>query len=233
MAGELKNNVDLIMSRLTNCQKYIDLALYYYRPQIDPEPPEFGELPYIALDYIESTGTQYIDTNYIPNNNTKIIITCSDIKSVNGIPNCVLFSASTSWVYNIFALTYQEQHGILGFRWMYGEDYAFKKSTQQNKNTIELYRKSVTFNDEILVADNTIHNVNNLSTLHILGENRYSDNGYQHNMYKLHRFTILENDITIKDFIPVQWKDTSEFGLYDLQNGKFYGNSGTGTLLGN
>lgn len=44
-------------------------------PHVLPEPEPTNRLPegYTELTYIESTGTQYIDTGFKPNNNTRIV----------------------------------------------------------------------------------------------------------------------------------------------------------------
>ena len=188
-------------------------------------------LPYVELEYIESTGTQYIETNYIPNNNTKIQVTVSDIKPVSGVPNAVIFSASTSWVYKIFALTYQNQHSINGWRYMLPSDIVFGADTYTSKNTIEVYRGSVKFNDSIIQTDTGIYTMNNLSTLHFCGENRYSDNGYQNNYYKTHSFKIYESDNLIHHYIPVTRKSDSVVCVYDLITKQFLENAGTGTFI--
>lgn len=46
-----------------------------YYSELVPKALNFARIPnmYQEIEYIESTGTQYIDTGIIPNNNTKII----------------------------------------------------------------------------------------------------------------------------------------------------------------
>ena len=193
--------------------------------------PEKGDKPYKQLDYVESTGTQYIETNYTPNNNTKVQITVSDVKAINGVPNAVLFSASNTWDYNIFALTYQNQHNVNGYRYMLPGDVVFGNGTYTNKNIIEAYRGSVWFNNSSIRTDTATKTFGHVATLHFCGENRYNDNGYQHNNYKTHSFKIWENDNLRFDFIPVKRKSDDVVCMYDLVSGQFYENAGTGTFI--
>lgn len=193
--------------------------------------PEKTNKPYKQLDYIESTGTQYIETNYTPNNNTKVQITVSDVKVISSVPNAVLFSASNTWDYNIFALTYQNQHGVNGYRYMLPGDVVFGTGTYSNKNIIEVFRGSVWFNNSSVRTDTATKTFGHVATLHFCGENRYNDSGYQHNNYKTHSFKIWENDILRFDFIPVKRKSDDVVCMYDLVSGQFYTNSGTGTFI--
>ena len=154
------------------------------------------------------------------------------IQEVNGKPNAVIFSAATAWDFNIFALTYQNAFSINGFRYMPHGDIVFGTGDYHNKNTIEIYRESVKYNGTSINVDNGIYTANNLGTLHICGENRYNDSGNQHNFYKTHSFKIYENERLIRYFIPCYLKSdtTKAGGLYDIINGQFYANAGTGTF---
>ena len=49
---------------------------------------------YIELEYLESTGTQYIDTNYIPNNATGMNVTISNYSNMVSSSNDVNFIGS-------------------------------------------------------------------------------------------------------------------------------------------
>ena len=189
------------------------------------------DTPYIELGYIESTGTQYIETNYTPNNNTQVQITVSDVKSVNGIPNAVLFSASSDWDYRIYALTYQNASGVNGFRWMLPGDIVFGSGTQANVNTIKVYRGSVWFNGSTISTGTSTYNAGHLATLHICGENRYDDLGNQHNQYKTHSFKIWENNSLLMDFIPVKRKSDNVICMYDTISETFFTNAGSGDFI--
>lgn len=62
---------------------------------------------YKEVEYIESTGIQYIDTGYIPKTNTKLELTLSFSGEFSpSEPNTVIFSAGSSEEDNIFALNF-------------------------------------------------------------------------------------------------------------------------------
>lgn len=48
---------------------------------------------------------------------------------------------------------------------------------------------------------------------------------------RMYAMQIFDNDILIRDFIPVQNAFTGEIGLWDEVTGSFFGNCGTGVFL--
>lgn len=56
-----------------------------------------SELPegYIKLTYLQSSGTQYIDTGYKPNNNTRVVVDCQ-LLSLDGVTSQGLHIASVT-----------------------------------------------------------------------------------------------------------------------------------------
>lgn len=48
--------------------------------------------------------------------------------------------------------------------------------------------------------------------------------------FRFYKCKIYDDDILIRDFIPVKRKVDNVIGMYDLVEGKFYGNNGTGTF---
>lgn len=47
---------------------------------------------------------------------------------------------------------------------------------------------------------------------------------------KLYSMKLYENAVKVRDFIPCYRKSDNEIGLYDLVNGVFYTNAGSGTF---
>ena len=62
---------------------------------------------YTQLEYIESTGTQYIDTGFKPNNNTVFEV---DLLSKN--TNCHVFGARTSYHNKAFCLFWASKNNL-------------------------------------------------------------------------------------------------------------------------
>ena len=177
---------------------------------------------YQKLEYIESTGTQYIDTMVYLNANSKI--------SVNATPTQIstdnyLFGTSdgSTWAMCIFRNAIYAQFG----------------ESRKNKS---LSSPSQDVNYSVIIDANlfTVNNVNYTnegspqtlqSTLYIFARNTNGlvsgSNGY----FKLYYCKIYDNDILVRDFTPCYRKTDGIIGLYDTVNGVFYTNAGTGTFL--
>jgi len=178
---------------------------------------------YQEVEYIESTGTQWIDTNFSPNQDTRVVIDYQDDDitiSTHG------FIGSRDNVNNGFIIGGRSTH-----YW-----YA-QYGNEQTPGTIFLnnnLRHLVDLNKTLLYYDNSlIHTfssqVFNVSkTLYLF---MTSDFGSTNNsLAKIFKCQIYNNNILVRDFVPCYRKSDNEIGLYDLVNGVFYTNAGTGTF---
>lgn len=186
--------------------------------------PELVTLPseYKQLEYIESTGTQYIDTGFKPNQDTRVVMDVSDASASSG--TAALFGGRTangSSAFAIWALS-----GVI--RSDYGSNllqtnqpYATVRSIDKNKNVVVL---------------NEIENTQPHSTFQA-GANlaiftiNDAASGIDSRMISMQLYScqIYDNGTLIRDFVPSQ-DPTGNVGLYDLVGAQFYGNAGTGAF---
>lgn len=180
-------------------------------------------VPYTELKFIESTGTQYIDTGYKPNNNTKIEIVFwsnkSDAQSIASVDHGWRAETFGIWGtalgFGTDVNTYNDESGIA----RYNHDYKIDASLSQEgfyKNGV-LYE---TFSDYTFALN---------YNLPLFALNR---NGtiIEFSKAKLYSCKLYENNILVRDFIPVS-NLYGDVGLFDLVEYKFYGNSGTGSFV--
>lgn len=172
---------------------------------------------YTELEYIESTGTQYIDTDITPDENTKIIINFQLTDTSN---NQALVSAYSNWQERCYMLFVYN-----GINWTFGRPTKII-NTDTSKHTISLYKG-------VVICDgNTIQNI---TTDTYSGINRVirlfaSHAGYNSKM-KLYSFKIYDNtDTLIRDFIPVKDED-DEACLYDKITKEYFYNTGSGDFI--
>lgn len=180
---------------------------------------------YKRLKYIQSSGTQYIDTEFKNNQNSRI---CMVIKADS--------PSATSWAFGGRTSNTRATMGVFWYpinsAWTAdyngnGQRYAFNSSIRSsdlltidfNKNVLSINGKQKTFTSAtfqstasiVLLAVNTGGTVSgNISA-------------------KLYSCQIYDNDVLIRDYIPCQ-TISGEIGLWDDVNGVFYGNAGTGTF---
>ena len=187
------------------------------------------EKKYTPVEYLESTGTQYIDTNYKPNGNTII-----ELKYQTPTQNTVqqgIFGARDSGNNRFTLFTGIVKNGFQA-------DYAMSGSlSNYNQNipgvdgtAINVIKMSNSFtinnNDIKKISKEIFQNSRNMY-LFANNNNRIAQlpmKGY------IWYFKIYEGDILVRDYIPVL--DLSNRPcLYDKVEDKFYYNQGSGEFL--
>ena len=176
---------------------------------------------YTQVEYIQSSGTQYIDTGFKPNNNTRIVVDI-ELPSQSSYPKA-LFGArnSTSAAFILWAID------ASGFR----DDYAGSSYTVSLKPTgrflIDKNKSQMNVNGKTSAFATSTFQVNYPLTLF----GQMESGGVDERMVEgnLYSCQIYDNGTLIRDYIPcINTSGTA--GLYDLVNSKFYGNAGSGTF---
>lgn len=179
---------------------------------------------YTEVQYIQSTGTQYVDTEFIPNANTRIFM---DVENPSHPSNGSYFGARS-----IVSATDPNANVmvIMSSGGLRSDYYGNNVST----NTYPSGRHIIDKNKNIVTIGNTsIVNAGSTGSstyaLFIFGTNTagaFSLAGY----LKLYSCQIYDNGTLIRNYIPCINPD-GEAGLYDTVNSKFYGNAGTGVFF--
>lgn len=182
-----------------------------------------GSSLYTELLYIESTGTQYIDTGIIPNQDTRVVV---DVQfSEFPTAHSTLFGSNDNtnayWAY---------------YRYSDNQYRAINGGTTQRKIDFADPTQRVTVSLEsglYTVGENQISfttaNFNNGLNMYLFALNR-NNTVYYPSSNKMFSCQIYDNGILVRDYIPVRYC-TGEIGLYDLVEGKFYCNAGTGEFI--
>lgn len=184
-------------------------------------------LAYTTLDYIESTGTQYIDTGIASRDNLKIE-TNYYINNFNNARNYVFGVYGDSDKYRV-----QWSHSSTAFAG-YGNMWQESISVPIDKITYNLIldKGVFTLNGEVVYdassATGTYSSTND-KKIYIFAIN---SNGTIQRLssIKLYYLKIWDNDSLIRDFIPVLDSDGVAC-LYDKVEGKYYYNQGTDEFL--
>lgn len=187
---------------------------------------------YVKLQYIVANGTQYIDTGYVPNSETKIeakfkVDQIFDDVSINYQP---LYGASAT--YNSRAFEFWPQ--AYGFSCYDGNKYKDHTGVLLNQdNTVVQDRNVLNVNGTISTF--SYQSFTSPSTLCIFATNRTSQGivvyNYNNSNCYLYYLKISDNNELIHDFIPAKRKSDDSVGLFDLVTNTFYENSGTGTFI--
>ena len=181
---------------------------------------------YRRLNYIKSTGTQYIDTNFTPTYSSHVVMdvectaTVSSFTAFFGFRNAA--SPTDSQAFNAAvtnATTLRSDY--------YGTNKTATVSTILARTTIDKNRNIMT-GYGVTITNTGSTNVSSGSL--ILLAMRTVASGISYGITaNLYSCQIYDNDVLVRDFVPCE-NSVGEIGLYDVVNNQFYGNSGTGTF---
>ena len=192
---------------------------------------EAGTLPsgYVELEYLESSGTQYINTEIVPKSTTRIV---SDFSFVE-LPSGSL--AASGWV----------NGGGKQFWFGVGSDGKFKAAVTGNSTSsstgvaADTGRHSFDISTSTLEFDGTeFANQGSAFTDEASGNTLYLFAGhvtwspyvaYQTKM-RLYSCQIYDGASLVRDFVPVRRVSDSTLGLYDCVAGSFFVNAGSGSF---
>lgn len=187
---------------------------------------------YTPVEYIESFGTQYIDTEFKPNQNTNMQIDFqylgqnSQVSSATSI--CI---AGARQVVASNKLVFWVEKATNKVALNYGTyDSGFIANTDCSQRTVLKNQGCSLLYNGTTVASSTSSNF--ASTYNILLFGETSTDGLvdlRGIEMKLYSFKIWDNDALVRDFIPVINQDNVAC-LYELIEGKFYFNAGGGTF---
>ena len=181
---------------------------------------------YTEVEYIESNGTQYVNTRFKPNQNTRVVLDFHNSGDYSGMTTslCPFFGARNGSASAAFAMWI----GTKSFP-HYG-NVAYNKNgnftTDINRRLVYDFDKNVVSIGEDFITCATATFTTNYD-LHLLAMHNYGSIDSRHPTGKLYSCEIYDDDTLARYFVPVI-DPSGEVGLYDLVDGLFYGNSGTG-----
>lgn len=196
----------------------------YERLKIERTVTPSSRLPdgYTEVQYIQSTGTQWINTGFKPNQNTRAALT------VDAKP-----STAAAWLFGARNGNTDRTFGLLSFNSQYRSDYnnsteEYSTVTPSGKFTVDKDKNVTKFNGTIGVTAKS--GVFQCTYPMFLFANNNAGTAAGFGSFKLCVCQLYDNGNLIRDFVPCI-DPTGAVGLYDQVEGKFYGNAGTGVFL--
>ena len=199
------------------------ISLIERRDMMAPRNVTFDD--FVEVEYIENSSYAYIDTKYIPTNNTKIE-TKLEVTSYKEEWGEWLFGVrkdSSNQQFALLLLTASDKKATWTFaktratgNTLFNENVAYTISNNKNvltvtdgTNTETLTATNSTFTSPVSMY---IFNLNNNGSLPTSNSA----------LIKLYYFKIYSGQTLIRDFIPVLQVSTRRYGLWDKVEGKFY-----------
>lgn len=183
---------------------------------------------YTNVEYIQSTGTQYILTDIVPDDTTGVY---AKLSSQNTALDSIYFGSKGEGDTRFTSGNVENS----GNRLYYGWNTIAEVSKRQiiMVNSIYTFKMNYLNDRKIYFNENIIEN-----NLPALGQNNYPISIFTNNnsgtvstaksKIKLYELKISEGNKIKYNLIPCYRNKDKEIGLYDLINNKFYTNSGTG-----
>ena len=179
---------------------------------------------YKEVEYIESHGTEYIDTGVLGNLNTEIVF---DFKPISYSTNktILLVGYSGNNIQPNLSLDDNVRTSRFG-----DKSFILRNVISLNNRYIcKINKTALYLNGNNLGNFNTVNPFTTPDTMWV-GICRGISNEYINGTNQIFSCQIYDNGTLVRDFVPCYRVSDNEIGLYDLVNGVFYTNQGTGTF---
>lgn len=176
---------------------------------------------YTQLMYLESSGTQYINTGFTPNQDARIQLDC-ERTAANATDHFFGVrtgnSASSAFAFYIYNS---------GWRWAYNNATASGTGPDIGRYFIDANKNITTINGDTTLTGT--YGSFTAAAAAPLFAMLSAPSGISYGSFRLYSCRIYNNGLMVRDFIPCR-NASGTIGLYDLVNGQFYTNAGTGTF---
>ena len=194
---------------------------------------EWGALPanYTRCSYLESTGVQYIQTNIVPNQDTRIIC---DFEVLDVSSPAPLFGARVGVTENAFGVWVEcneNSEGHIHVCPQYGSvsysEYHIEMDPKQ-RLLINMHSTGATVNLETSVWERSQFSTGSRLTIFSMCSSDKPDT--RRAVGRLRSFRVYENGLLSLFLLPVINAD-GEAGMFDKVANEFYGNAGEGVFV--
>lgn len=195
-------------------------------------------LGYTAVEYIEGTGTQWIDTDIGSDENTGMYLEAALTEVLQNPPD----NGGKNFlgvVGNNFLIGYGNNNDLQGFRFSRKKgvgvtlDYNFATPLDTNKHTFQNNylnnHKFVLDEESVDAPDAEFKNTQGMAIFRTI----HGTIGYYNAPIKakIYRLKISQDTDIIVDIYPAKRDSDGVVGMYDIIQDKFYTNSGTGKFI--
>ena len=190
--------------------------------RVEPLPAGYAELP-----YLESTGTQYLNTGVKVSQNVRLEATVYNPY----YSSRHIVGARTAFQQNALGLSFQVESGNEGYCAAYGDGVYYKM-----ENLMPIFRTySLGGDARVSVGGRTIGTFtlrtfsNNLD-IYVFTVNNGGQVHDQSASVRMSALKIRDGYDLVRDYVPAMETNTLAVGFYDRVNGNFVTNAGTGTF---
>ena len=212
--------------KLNNLNQYEEYGIYGSGRTSCEDSTSRLPVGYTEVEYIENTGTSYLNTNFVPNQDTRVVC---DMQMVTASNYPRLWGAGAWNSATGLMIDYdpnQFQVSWLG-KTSWTNYSAYPTSTSYNRHTYDL-NKNYMYIDEALVGSNTYTTrtaSDPIGVFTYIGSGRPSSSSYwgqEHFKGKMYSFKVYDNGTLVRDLVPCIKDSDNTVGAYDIVNDVFY-----------
>ena len=198
-------------------------VLYLRKGSVHTTPGKVLPAGYTKLQYIQSTGTQYVNTGVKPNQDARVVL------NVYASP-----ATTASWLFGARNGNTDRTFGLLSYNSQYRSDYnnsteEYSTVTPSGKFTVDKDKNVTKFNGTIGVTAK--YGAFQCTYPMFLFANNNAGTAAGFGSFKLYVCQLYNNGTLVRDFQPCI-DASGAVGLYDFVGKQFYGNAGTGAFTG-
>ena len=199
-----------------------------YGMMIGVNTPSTGRLPegYTELEWIESTGTQYVQLDITPNQNTTFEIDFMPLSEIAGTNYGCVFGArygSKNREFQLSTFSVSEDATSKGILRL-GTNQYNAKLTKGERIQCSLKNGVYATSDGVSTTVSTASfTAPSKLTVFALNSNGTVEQHGKHRLFSL--------KVNSNEYVPAKRNSNGEIGLYDITNSKFYTNAGTGSFI--
>ena len=207
-------------------------CLFMRKCEIHTKPVQGLPYGYTKLAYIQSSGTQHINTGHI--------ISSEKMRVVIKFSYTADHSSSSVFGSEASGVSGSGEYSMVPWgtpQFYVGGSKSLSSAYTPQLNevcTLDITADNGTltqvWNGSTKSSQSYTQNLNHTYSIAIFGNN-ISGTVDQKSSMKLYSFQLYDNDVLVRDFVPCI-KDDGTVGLYDLVGKQFYGNAGAGVFTG-
>lgn len=181
---------------------------------------------YTRYDYIQSSGTQYINTGFRPNQNTRVLISYN-LLSTSGA-TAPIFGARTGNGSANSASKFFWRISTTAWRMDYNTHNYQVSGTTTGDHTVDYDKNTVEIDGQLYRPFSAETFQANCPLLIFAGNNGGTPDSRMAHL-RLYSCQVYDNGTLIRDFVPCA-NPSGTLGVYDLVGGQFYPNAGSGVF---
>ena len=186
---------------------------------------------YIGLDYLQSNGGEYINTNFIPDNKSKFVLDVQFTSTPSSSLYCNGIAGGMGGSNSRFLIAYENTSTNVN-SWYFGiSDSNIYKSDLGDTNRHTLF---IDLLNGSYGVDSTVWSKSGSSfytTYPVILFARYDSYIHNFSYQKLYSCQLYTNGVLSRDYIPTKRYSDDVLGLYDKVEDRFYENAGTGAFI--